>query len=299
MKLFAVLCLALSWWQCAGLRGTARLAVRADARSSAAPPPQPPLAKGQTAERPNQVGTEVTLLSNESNWQQRYSWPSDPVNGDRALPLKAVFLDFDGSTVIDNTFSPDNIAQCKAIQPGCPGAALAGVMANTSAATVTMHLGGSYRQAAIRQWLQELRSAGILVYMLSTSFAPISGESWCLYLQEFSKLAQFDFPAQQLICLDDPGEGIAANKGAAIETTMASLGLEAGNAILLDDGYSNAVSASAVGAGWIWLGQRIGYSFMDMEYISARVAIDKLKLDLIDTRSVRLPSHLRPDKPQG
>ncbi len=200
------------------------------------------------------------------------SVPSRRLVDKDALDVRLVALDFDGSTVVDNAFSPANVARCVAVDPACSGALLADIVAATSPDEVTARLGGPERRARLQQFLSGLRLAGVRVVIVSTSFQPVSAESWCLYLLAFSELAGLGFARENIKCLEDPGGDTPADKGTVMTHLLHSLGLEPHQGVLLDDSRAN-IDMVAGRCDWLWLAQRAGYSFMEMEYVEARAGL--------------------------
>ena len=255
--------------------GRARAALQPAAATDAAPPAwQPGLAGGAAAAaaRPAQPQGVARAAHDAPSDAALRSVPSRRLEDPDALGVRLVALDFDGSTVVDNVFSPGNVARCVALDPACRGARLAEIVSATSPAEVTARLGGPARRARLRQFLSGLREAGVRIVILSTSFQPVSAESWCEYLWAFSELAGLGFAREHIECLEDPGGDTPADKGAVMARLLQSLGLAPHQGVLLDDSRAN-IDKLAGRCDWLWLAQRTGYSHEEMEYVEARAGL--------------------------
>ena len=101
-------------------------------------------------------------------------------------------------------------------------------------------------------------------------------EAWANFIYETLKIAGLDeyFPLEKILPLDDPGEGVAADKGAVIRAKLSELNLDASDAIFADDSEGNFLSAvqGEVSAETIYVQPRTGISEEALAYIEERSA---------------------------
>ena len=198
-------------------------------------------------------------------------------------PLRAVFIDFDGTLSADNDFSEDLLARCQR-ECGCSCTATAGdgslsaLAAALPAANITEAFGGPERLVRLRAFFAALASSDdvLQVRLLSTSWHPVGAEAWGAYLAEVTTAAGLRWsPATGevdggwIMALADPGPGLSADKGNAIAQRLATWGLAGGQALLVDDSEGNIVSAAGH-CDTVWLPQRQGMSNLVLDYIETR-----------------------------
>ncbi len=198
-------------------------------------------------------------------------------------PLRAIFIDFDGTLSMDNDFSESLLARCQR-ECRCSCTATAGdgslseFVMGLPAANITEAFGGPSRLARLRAFFATLASSdGMLqVRLLSTSWHPVSAAAWGAYLTEVTSAAGLrwspigdDGGEGWIIALADPGPGLSANKGSAIAQRLAAWGLAAHQALLVDDSEGNIASAAG-NCDTVWLPQRQGMSNLVLDYIETR-----------------------------
>lgn len=193
---------------------------------------------------------------------------------DAVKPVSAVFLDFDGTTIVTNDFSEGLLKLCQEnSSSGCADEnELAAMLDDVPMANVTEVMGGQDRLARVQDMLETLRSTDKEVFILSTSWEPVPGIEWAKYILKFSEMAELGFDMDHILSLDDPGVGISADKGAVAAETLESLGLEPDDALFADDSAGNIKSMTGK-ADTLYLPVRAGYDFTDMDYIEARASL--------------------------
>lgn len=112
------------------------------------------------------------------------------------------------------------------------------------------------------------------VRLLSTSWHPVGAAAWRSYLAEVTSAAGIGPPIDELgedwiVALADPGPGLSADKGGAIAQRLAAWGVQAHQALLVDDSEGNTASAVGV-CDTAWLPQRQGMSALVLDYIESR-----------------------------
>ena len=196
-----------------------------------------------------------------------------------AVPIDALFLDFDGTLCDDNSFSEALLARCQTIcecdctATGGPGS-LSGLVGNLPIDNITTVFGGVARLHRLRAFISGLTAARVRVRVLSTSWYPVGAAAWASYLERVAVLAELPFePASEegeaIIALVDPGPGLSANKGAAIAERLDAWGLARRQALFVDDSAGNIESAGPY-CDTVWLPQRQGIPESVLDYIEAR-----------------------------
>jgi len=130
---------------------------------------------------------------------------------------------------------------------------------------------GSTQYAPVRisnlaNFLSKLRASGILVYILSTSWYPVTAEQWKNYILLTMEVATLGFDADHIMALPVAVPGAGADKGEAIRTKLAELQLTKEQCIFTDDSSGNIKSAQGV-CNTIWLKQRRGLDESDLFYL--------------------------------
>jgi hypothetical protein len=196
---------------------------------------------------------------------------------DSTEPVRAVFIDFDGTLSVDNVFSEALLVRCQR-ECGCGCTATAGpgslsaLVASLPAANVTRDaFGPPERLERLRAFLARLAADGtVRVRLLSTSWYPVGAAAWRAYLAAVTSAAELEWPtADEVLALADPGPGLPADKGGAIAEHLADWGLAGHEALLVDDSEGNIASAAGH-CDTVWLPQREGMPSVVLDYIEAR-----------------------------
>lgn len=134
---------------------------------------------------------------------------------------------------------------------------------------LTRSLGGEKRLNKIRSWLQRMR--GLMngnVFIMSTSWYPVTGEQWQAYLFQVSELLDLGFKNDHILTLADPGPGLGADKGKAIKKHMRMNNARAASTMFADDSGGNIKSAKGV-CNTLYIKKREGMDDTDQQYIEA------------------------------
>jgi len=118
----------------------------------------------------------------------------------------------------------------------------------------------------LRQTLAKLREAGADVYMLSTSWYPVTAAQWAAYLLKADSVSKLGFDKDHVIALPVAVPGQGADKGAAIAKKLRELGLGNNQCVFADDSKGNIQSAAAK-CSTIWISQRHGLEESDLFYL--------------------------------
>lgn len=201
---------------------------------------------------------------------------------DWAFPLKVAFFDFDKTltaTSIGESVITDCDPQC--LNYSAPSCLCSGPHAlaqflvdmpnNTEFAQGPAGFDGEDRITRMKQMFNSLKDQGVELRVLSTSWGLIKGAEWAAFILEFLKLGGFDgvFKLEQIIALDDPGEGVVGNKGQAAAEFLASQGWEQHNGMLLDDSHKN-IDTCAGKVDWLWVVPAKGFARDVMEFMEKR-----------------------------
>ena len=122
----------------------------------------------------------------------------------------------------------------------------------------------------LRQTLAKLREDGADVYMLSTSWYPVTAAQWAAYLLKAdSAISKLGFDKDHVIALPVAVPGQGADKGAAIVKKLLELGLGNNQCVFADDSKGNIQSAAGK-CSTIWISQRHGLEASDLFYLLGR-----------------------------
>ena len=77
-------------------------------------------------------------------------------------------------------------------------------------------MGGPERLKKIQNFLDDLRNANVTVKVVSTSWYPITEDQWQEYLAYVSDFLKLGFSKDEILAVEDPGEGLSADKGQRI-----------------------------------------------------------------------------------
>ncbi|KNC84538.1 hypothetical protein SARC_03241 [Sphaeroforma arctica JP610] len=193
---------------------------------------------------------------------------------DAVKPVSVIFLDFDGTTIVNNDFSEELLTLCQEESTtNCASEGeLASMLDDMPMANITEVMGGEERLARVQDMLETLRSTDKEFFILSTSWEPVPGTEWAKYIHKFSDMAELGFDMDHILSLDDPGVGISADKGAFAAETLESMGFLPDDALFADDSAGNIESATNK-TDTLYLPVRAGYDFTDMDYIEARASL--------------------------
>jgi len=130
---------------------------------------------------------------------------------------------------------------------------------------------GSYRYAPARitnlaNALSKLRGNGMMVYILSTSWYPVTADQWKNYVLMTMEVANLGFDADHIISLPVAVPGQGADKGKAIQAKLAELKMTKEQCLFTDDSSGNIKSAQGI-CNTLWLTQRRGLEEADLFYM--------------------------------
>merc|ERR1711871_15021 len=120
--------------------------------------------------------------------------------------------------------------------------------------------------------LGALRKAGTKVFILSTSWWPVTAEQWRAYLLLCDSVTKLGFDADHIIALGVKSPGKGADKGAAIQSKLQDLGVSPGQCLFADDASDNIQSATKK-CDTLWVQQRRGLEESDMHFVMSRAAV--------------------------
>ena len=139
---------------------------------------------------------------------------------------------------------------------------------------LTASLGGNERLLEMQTFLDELRNASIPVKIVSTSWYPITEAQWQEYLFYVSDLLNLGFFKDEILAVEDPGEGLSADKGRRIrkdqgdsdDETPSEMKPFYSDVMFADDSTGNIKSALKV-CNLLYMVERKGLGKSDMDYI--------------------------------
>ena len=139
---------------------------------------------------------------------------------------------------------------------------------------LTASLGGNERLLEMQTFLDELRNASIPVKIVSTSWYPITEAQWQEYLFYVSDLLNLGFFKDEILAVEDPGEGLSADKGKRIRKDQGDFDDETpsemkpfySDVMFADDSTGNIKSALKV-CNLLYMVERKGLGKSDMDYI--------------------------------
>jgi hypothetical protein len=132
-------------------------------------------------------------------------------------------------------------------------------------------LNGTDRRDRFIQTLQHITSKGVIIRLLSTSWAWVRNDSWAYFINEVMKDAGLNqwFNSTNILTLDDPGEGIPADKGGRAKAFMAANGFVGEEGILIDDSQGN-INSTIGKLGYLWVQPAAGWALDALTWIEAR-----------------------------
>jgi len=200
----------------------------------------------------------------------------------QTLKLKVMFYDFDetlvvgvtGSTYLGfcggncTTYTPTGPCPCNASTNAFGDFFAANYSADTLGPT---GFNGSDRRDRLVQEFQHLQANGVTLQVVSTSWYSINAAAWAYFLNTFFTLANISayLNTSNIITLDDPGAGIAANKSAKMLQYLAQNSLTLHQSLFADDSPSNIAIANG-SVDWLQVIPRAGLALDAMTYIEAR-----------------------------
>jgi len=208
---------------------------------------------------------------------------------DAKTPITHLYLDFD-HTITEDGFSED-VRQmfCKDQKyPDCDCSWLPGKVCNGTdqesidgmitqldslpaggLPNLTQSLGGAERLENVRLWLSRNRKLmDGNIYIVSTSWYPVTGLQWKAYLFKVSEMLDLGFKEDEILTLADPGPGKSADKGSVIKKHMSERNVKSSSAMFADDSSGNIKTAKGV-CNTVYLPNRIGLDDTDLQYIEA------------------------------
>jgi len=208
---------------------------------------------------------------------------------DAKTPLTHLYLDFDKTITIDDFSTEVRKMFCKGGKyPKCDCSwlphgrcdgddyvsvhGMAAQLARLPAGgrdALTHSLGGAERLEKVRSWLQRMRHLmNGNVFIMSTSWYPVTGKQWQAYLFQVSELLDLGFKKDHILTLADPGPGLGADKGKAIRKHMRMHNAHAASTMFADDSGGNIKSAKGV-CNTLYINKRQGMDDTDLQYIEA------------------------------
>jgi hypothetical protein len=141
-------------------------------------------------------------------------------------------------------------------------------------ALVLATFGGQERLDLLKAHFKTVTDSGVSLYIVSTSWYGVPAQGWANFIFASLVYAGLDiyFPMEIILPLDDPGSGIAADKGAVIRSKLAELNFEASDAIFADDSEGNFLSSvqGTLAVETLYVQPRTGLSNDALSYIEGR-----------------------------
>jgi len=116
-----------------------------------------------------------------------------------------------------------------------------------------------------------LQSLGIEIKVVSTSWYSLNAANWAYFISKVFDVANLTsfVPLASILTLDDPGAGIAANKGALMAAYLSGKNWSIHDGLFVDDSPSNINSANGT-VDWLLVAPRTGLAVNQLEYIESR-----------------------------
>lgn len=206
---------------------------------------------------------------------------------DAKNPIKHLYLDFDHTITEDGfsgvlrgivcghqkypncTCTPKANKQCTDTDETTKKAMVTALhnLPNKGTGNLTKSFGGADRLSVMKSFIKDIRKTlNGNVFIVSTSWFPVSKLQWQTYLLEVSSMLDLGFDADHVITLNDPGPGLSADKGAEIKANMAKTGIKFAEAVFADDTGGNIKKAKDV-TNTIYLPRKMGLDQTDRDYI--------------------------------
>ena len=135
-------------------------------------------------------------------------------------------------------------------------------------------MGGPERLKKIQNFLDDLRDTNVTLKIVSTSWYPITEEQWQEYLAYVSNVMELGFLKDEILAVEDPGEGLSADKGQRIRDDQnITVDDFVSDAMFADDSTGNIRSAIDV-TNLLWMHERKGLGERDIEYIKNSIKMD-------------------------
>ena len=135
-------------------------------------------------------------------------------------------------------------------------------------------MGGPERLKKIQNFLDDLRNANVTVKVVSTSWYPITEDQWQEYLAYVSDFLKLGFSKDEILAVEDPGEGLSADKGRRIRDDQnITVDDFVSDAMFADDSTGNIRSAINV-TNLLWMEERKGLGEGDIKYIKYSIKMD-------------------------
>jgi len=203
-------------------------------------------------------------------------------------PLKVVFFDFDKTLVVGSSDvlldSCDPTGNCRTYTPAaactCNASHIFGdfLVSNNSSAVLAegkndVLFNGTDRRDRIAQTFALIKSKGIELKVVSTSWYAIPAASWAYFISkvfDIANLTQY-IPLENILALDDPGAGISADKGALMASYLANKSWSAHDGLFVDDTANNILLANGK-VDWLFIFPRTGLAVNQLQYIDDRAS---------------------------
>jgi len=212
---------------------------------------------------------------------------------DQTVPLKVAFFDFD-KTLTVASFGDYYLGKCGSEcviynvsnSTSCPCNASTNAFGDFFANNFMtpnqaldgpdmLGINGTDRRDRLLQTFGVLASNGVMIRVLSTSWYSINAASWTYFLSKVFLAAGLDhyLNMSTILALDDPGAGLAADKGSRLQTFMNDNNwTNIHQGILSDDSPSNIAKTNGKGD-WLQVTPRAGLAVDALEYLEARSQI--------------------------
>lgn len=210
---------------------------------------------------------------------------------DAKKEITHLYLDFDHTITVDGFSSIVRQIFCRnAKYPDCNCTRLPGGLCNGTdevsrnemvtslqqlptggLVNLTKSFGGATRVNLVRSWFQRVRK-GLdgNVYIVSTSWFPVTGLQWQIYLKKVSDMLNLGFDLDHIKTLPDLGPGISSDKGAVVKVNMVKNKVAFKDALFADDSGGNIKSAKDV-CNTLYLKEKKGMDQTDRDYIETLV----------------------------
>jgi len=200
-------------------------------------------------------------------------------------PLRVVFFDFDKTLVVGSTDvlldACDPSGDCRTYSPplactcNTTATTFGDFLINNASARVLAEpdviFNGTDRRDRIAQTFALIRSKGIELKVVSTSWYDQSAANWQYFISkvfDVANLTQY-LPMEDILTLADPGLNLAADKGSLMAAYLANKSWGVHDGLFVDDSPSNIVSANGK-VDWLLVTPRSGLAVNQLQYIEAR-----------------------------
>lgn len=133
---------------------------------------------------------------------------------------------------------------------------------------------GTDRRDRLLQTFKLLESKGVMIRILSTAWVSVNASMWTYFLDRVcfaGGLGQY-LNSSTILALDDPGQGISADKGSRLKSFMTSNGFtDVHQALLIDDSSGNIISTTGKGD-WVQVIPKAGVAADALSWVEQRAS---------------------------